>query len=135
MSKSDETGKGVIFLSDNPELARKKVMSATTDSIGKIHYDIINQPGISNLLQILALLLGEELDVVVKRYVGQTQYGALKQDVAEQVVIFLSAFQQKLSLVDETALISKLEKSEKVMNEQANTVLFKLQKAVGLRSK
>lgn len=110
-------------------------MSATTDSIGKIHYDIINQPGISNLLQILALLLGEELDVVVKRYVGQTQYGALKQDVAEQVVIFLSAFQQKLSLVDETALISKLEKSEKVMNEQANTVLFKLQKAVGLRSK
>jgi tryptophanyl-tRNA synthetase len=32
MSKSDETGKGVIFLSDSPESARKKIMSATTDS-------------------------------------------------------------------------------------------------------
>jgi tryptophanyl-tRNA synthetase len=39
MSKSDETGKGVIFLTDTPEAARKKIMSATTDSEGKVAYD------------------------------------------------------------------------------------------------
>ena len=37
MSKSDETGKGVIFLTDTPEVARKKVMGATTDSVGQIN--------------------------------------------------------------------------------------------------
>ena len=46
MSKSDESGKGVIFLGDDPELAAKKVMSATTDSVGVINYDIDQQPGI-----------------------------------------------------------------------------------------
>ncbi|MCA9329566.1 tryptophan--tRNA ligase, partial [Candidatus Saccharibacteria bacterium] len=52
MSKSDETGKGIIFLGDDPEIAYKKVMSATTDNFSEINYDPINQPGISNLLQI-----------------------------------------------------------------------------------
>lgn len=135
MSKSDESGRGVIFLSDDPELARKKVMSATTDSVGKIQYDPKNQPGISNLLQILALLLGEELNVTIMRYEGQTQYGTLKQDVADQVVIFLSDFQNKLASVDEAKLKNKLENSEKIMNEQANKVLYNLQRAVGLRNK
>jgi tryptophanyl-tRNA synthetase len=66
MSKSEESDKGVIFLGDDPEEAAKKVMSATTDSVGTVHYDLENQPGISNLLQIHALLAGETLDAVIK---------------------------------------------------------------------
>jgi len=50
MSKSDETGKGVIFLTDTPEEVRKKIMSATTDSLGEIQYDYTKRPGVSNLL-------------------------------------------------------------------------------------
>ena len=45
MSKSDESGKGVIFLTDSPEVARKKIMSAETDSMGKVAYDYDRQPG------------------------------------------------------------------------------------------
>jgi tryptophanyl-tRNA synthetase len=56
MSKSDETGKGVIFLNDSPEDARKKIMSAETDSFGKIAHDRERQPGISNLLEPLGAL-------------------------------------------------------------------------------
>ena len=56
MSKSDETNKGCIYLLDDLKVARKKVMSAVTDSLGKVHYDPENQPGISNLMQILSSL-------------------------------------------------------------------------------
>ncbi|HEX8348997.1 MAG TPA: tryptophan--tRNA ligase, partial [Hymenobacter sp.] len=65
MSKSDETGKGVIFLGDTPETAAKKVMSAATDSVGAVHYDYASQPGISNLLEILALLSARPLRDVI----------------------------------------------------------------------
>jgi tryptophanyl-tRNA synthetase len=58
MSKSDDNGKGIIFLGDTPEAAAKKIMSATTDNLGSVHLDPQNQPGISNLLQIFALLSG-----------------------------------------------------------------------------
>lgn len=133
MSKSDETGKGVIFLTDTPDIARKKVMSATTDSVGRINYDYEKQPGISSLIDLLALLKGVDKQQVIDQYQGQTMYGPLKQDVAEVVVDFLSDFQAKLAAVDDKALVAKLEADEKVMNEQANATLLKVQKAVGLR--
>lgn len=127
MSKSDDTGKGVIFLTDSPEAARKKIMSATTDSLGEVKYDYDKQPGVSNLLEIYKLLGGDQ------RFEGQNEYGPLKTAVADKVAKFLETFQAKLSKVDETAVLAKLESSEKTMNEQAEKTLAKVQKAVGLR--
>jgi tryptophanyl-tRNA synthetase len=134
MSKSDETGKGVIFLSDSPEVAKKKIMSATTDSLANIDFDMVKQPGVSNLLTILALFSGRILDDVIKEYKSQNQYGPLKSAVAEAVGSFLKDFQQKLADVDETKVLAKLEADEKLMNEQAGATLYKVQKAVGLRN-
>ena len=134
MSKSDESGKGIIFLGDDPAQAAKKIMSATTDSIGSINLDPANQPGISNLLQILALLRGEAIETTAKNYQGQTSYGDLKKDVAEAVQSFLSDFQMRLDAVDQTALEAKLEASENAMNKVACATLYNVQKAVGLRS-
>ncbi len=133
MSKSDETGKGVIFLGDSPETGAKKIMSATTDSLGEINYDFNKQPGISNLLDILSALTDTPIKDTVAKYKGQTQYGPLKQDVAEAVKNFLTNFQTKLTQVDEKALMDKLEESEKAMNIVANQTLHKVQEAVGLR--
>jgi len=133
MSKSDEIGKGIIFLGDDPETAAKKIMSATTDSVGVINYDPENQPGISNLLQILALLTNQDLQAVVNQYQGQTQYGELKSTTAEAVKQFLADFQTKLATVDASQLNAKLESSEAAMNEVANQTLLSVQKAVGLR--
>ncbi len=133
MSKSDESEKGIIFLGDDPKDAAKKIMSATTDSIGVINYDPKNQPGICNLLQILALFTNQQLEDVVKQYEGQTSYGELKQAVAEAVETFLTDFQAKLNNVDVHALTVKLEDSEAKMNEVANLTLLKVQQAVGLR--
>jgi tryptophanyl-tRNA synthetase len=133
MSKSDETGKGIIFLSDDPKAAAKKVMSAATDDVAKIQHEPQNQPGISNLLQILALLEGKELEEVVDRYAGQTQYGEFKKDVAAAIEAFLTEFQANLTKVDDTTLDAKLAASEKQMNEIANATLLRVQTAVGLR--
>jgi tryptophanyl-tRNA synthetase len=135
MSKSDETGRGVIFLNDTPEAAAKKIMSAATDSLGNIAYDPKNQPGISNLIDIYTALTGDDLEVVKTKYEGQTQYGVFKQDVAEAVAKFLQDFQEALAQVDIAQLAQKLESSEKSLNEVANQTLLRVQQAVGLRER
>jgi len=134
MSKSDETGKGIIFLGDSPEAAAKKIKSAATDSLGRIDTVSQDQPGITNLLQILALTTGRSLAEVTSEYTGQEQYGPLKTTVAEAVSGFLADFQQRLNQVDDTQLLAKLEADERHMNEVANATLLKVQKAVGLRA-
>jgi tryptophanyl-tRNA synthetase len=133
MSKSDETGKGVIFLTDTPEAARKKIMSATTDNLGSINYDKENQPGISNLIDILALLRGKTPQEVAAKYKGLELYGNFKKVVADEVVEFLVEFQARLANVDDSALIAKIESSERTMRITANETLLRAQKAVGLR--
>ncbi len=135
MSKSDETGKGVIFLSDSPEEAAKKIMGAATDSLNEIRYDMKERPGISNLLQILALLTNRELKDVIAQHEGQTRYGDLKKDVAEAVGNFLREFQGKLNSVDDGSILAKLEKDETAMREHAGNTLLRVQQAVGLRPK
>lgn len=130
MSKSDETGKGVIFLTDSPEEARKKIMAAATDSFNEVRHDYATRPGVSNLLDILKLLGGDPAE-----FVGQTQYGPLKQAVAAAVAEFLQDFQHRLRQVDEKQLTRTLEMSESQMNNVANQTLRKVQTAVGLRPK
>ncbi len=135
MSKSDESGKGVIFMSDTPEAASKKIMSAATDSYGEIRFDTKERPGISNLLQILALLGGRNQSVVNAEWEGKSSYGDLKKAVAAIASSFLSDFQARLSQVDGEQIIAKLEASERLMNETANATLLRAQQAVGLRPK
>lgn len=129
MSKSDESGKGVIFLSDTPEVVKSKILAATTDSVGTVNYDYEAQPGISNLLDLLKLFEGNP-----DEFIGQNQYGALKEKVAELVADFIKDFQVKLADIDDNAVMVKLEASEKEMTIQANATLLKVQKAVGLRA-
>jgi tryptophanyl-tRNA synthetase len=133
MSKSDDTGKGVIFLGDEPSAAAKKVMSATTDGKARVGYDKAEQPGVSNLLQILALLRGQPIDQVLAEVGGMERYGDFKAIVAREIETFLTDFQTKLAAVDDDAIIGKLEASEAAMSTQANAKLSKVQQALGLR--
>jgi tryptophanyl-tRNA synthetase len=133
MSKSVEDPAGTIVLSDNPEEAAKKVMSATTDSENKINYDWEKQPGIANLLQILALITERPQDDVNSEWHDKSSYGELKSAVADSIRAFLTDFQSKLSGVDEASLLQKLEEDEKAVSEVAAQTLLKVQQAVGLR--
>jgi tryptophanyl-tRNA synthetase len=135
MSKSADSDKGVIFLTDSPEEAAKKVMSATTDDHASVNYSTIEQPGISNLLQILSLLRSQPLEDVEHEFKGQSSYGDFKRVVADEVSAFLSKFQAKLTEVNDESILASFERSEKIANEQANETLLRVQRAVGLRPK
>ncbi|MCP3758495.1 tryptophan--tRNA ligase [Streptomyces sp. TBY4] len=87
MGKSGETGPGVVFILDEPETVRKKVMRAVTDSgDGGVVYDRAERPGVANLLDVLAACTGGEPEKLADGYSG---YGALKRDVADAVVELL----------------------------------------------
>ncbi|MFB6640362.1 tryptophan--tRNA ligase [Streptomyces chartreusis] len=83
MGKSDDSGPGIVYLLDEPDVVRRKVMRAVTDSGREVVYDREAQPGLANLLEILAACTGgnpSELSGVYE------SYGALKNDTAEAVV-------------------------------------------------
>lgn len=129
MSKSDESGKGVIFLTDTPDEASKKIMGAETDSLGEVQHDYAKRPGVSNLLDLLKLFGGQP-----DEFIGHDQYGPLKSAVADTISTFLTDFQSKLSAVDDSQITRKLEISESQMREVAEARLLTVQKAVGLRA-
>ena len=84
MSKSDENGKGTIYILDDINVSKKKIKSAVTDSDGHIHYDPENKPGISNLLEIYSILSNRSIEDIEKQYDGKG-YGEFKTDLAEVV--------------------------------------------------
>lgn len=133
MSKSTHSENSKIMLDDDPAKAAKKIMSATTDSEGKIRFDMFNQPGISNLMQIEALIHNRPLQDVIGEWSGQTQYGALKQKVATSVSDMLTELQARLKTISDAEVLTILETGEKYANQVANQKIHAVQTAIGLR--
>ena len=133
MSKSTAAENSKIMLDDTPERAIKKIMSATTDSLGKIKFDMWGQPGISNLMVIEALVNDVPLQEVIAEWNGETRYGELKKKVAASVSMMLTDFQKKLAEISDEQVYELLESGEKYANEVASAKLLEVQKAVGLR--
>ncbi|MFC5032129.1 tryptophan--tRNA ligase [Streptomyces sp. SID13666] len=92
MSKSASATTGVISLLDEPAVIRKKVMRAVTDSGSDVEYDRVEQPGLANLLEILAACTGGE---PAELAAGYDSYGSVKKDVAEAVVELLRPLQER----------------------------------------
>ncbi|GHH56104.1 tryptophanyl-tRNA synthetase [Streptomyces umbrinus] len=92
MGKSDDVGPGIVYLLDEPEVIRKKVMRAVTDSGRDVAYDREARPGVSNLLEILAVCGSGNPEALAGVY---ESYGSLKKDTAEAVVELLRPVQQR----------------------------------------
>jgi len=135
MSKSSNDSKSKILLMDSPDEARAKIMAATTDSVGQINFDWATQPGISSLLQMLALLTNRPQEEVNAEWVGKERYGDFKKEVANAVATFLTDFQGRYNAISDEVLQEKLAFSEAAMKAVANTTLRRAQQAVGLRPK
>ena len=133
MSKSDP--KGDIYLKDEPAVIRKKIMSAVTDMEAHVHYDPEKQPGISNLMTIMASLTGKSFEEIEKEFEGKG-YGDFKRAVADVVVGVLEPLQNRKKEIIASGLVDKvLDKGAKRANEIASSVLARVQKAVGLYHK
>ena len=131
MSKSETDTKGTIDLLDDPAVARKKIMSAVTDSVGIIQYDPESQPGLANLLTIQSVLANEPIEDIVKRYEGKG-YGELKKEIGQAVFDFLTDLQAKYKKIIESNVIDQiLEEGAKKANYVANKKIRKVYKKIG----
>lgn len=133
MNKSDNgDNKGTIFLMEDIESAKKKIMSAKTDSLNKVHFDEENQPGISNLMAILSKITNESFESIEKRFAGKG-YGDFKREVAEVVANLLMEIQSRYEFFNNQEILDNILrdgafKASKVANES----LSKATKALGL---
>ncbi|MEU5280636.1 tryptophan--tRNA ligase [Streptomyces asoensis] len=132
MSKSASTPKGLINLLDEPRTTAKKVRSAVTDTDTVIRYDIENKPGVSNLLSIYSTLTGKSVAEVEQSYEGKL-YGALKTDLAEIVVGFVTPFRDRTQqyLDDPETLDSILAKGAEKARAVAAETLSRTYERVG----
>jgi len=132
MSKSDETNKGCIYLLDDINLAKKKIMSAVTDNLAHVAYDKVNQPGVSNLLEIMSSLSGEEIPSICARFEGKG-YGEFKKEVAEVVGNELQKIQDRYNEIINSSLLEEtLQKGAIAASQIAYKKLKKVQKKMGI---
>lgn len=135
MSKSDETNKGCIYLLDDLKVARKKIMSAVTDSVGVIQLDKENQPGLYNLIEIASSLTNRSMEDIVLEFHDQG-YGKLKGYVADVVCAELEKIQTRYNEILASHTLEKvLEEGAKKAEKIAYKTLVDVKKQVGLEIK
>lgn len=133
MSKSDETNKGCIYLLDDLKVARKKIMSAVTDSIGIIQLDKENQPGLYNLIEIASSLTDRSMNAIVDEFAGQG-YGKLKTYVADVVCTELEKIQNKYHDIINSHLLDEImSEGAKKANLIAEHTLKNVENKIGLK--
>jgi len=132
MSKTAESDKGCIMLLESPDSARKKIMSAVTDSDNEIKYDPENKPGISNLIVIYSSLEGIKVEDAVSKF-RDVSYGEFKKCVADTVCTFLEGIQKKYNEIIKNGKIDKiLDESNKKVQSIAETKIQEVFKKVGV---
>ena len=133
MNKSDNgDNKGTIFLMDNIEVAKKKIMSAKTDSLNRVHFDEENQPGISNLMSIMSKITGDSFERIEEKYQNKG-YGEFKKDVALVVANLLENIQSRYNKYNNVDTLNKiLRVGASKAQVVANKTLNKTTKALGL---
>ncbi|WP_313120632.1 tryptophan--tRNA ligase [Proteiniclasticum ruminis] len=132
MSKSDDNENSYILVLDKPEVIRRKIARAVTDSVGVVNYTD-EQPGVKNLINIVSAIKGIKPDEVVKLFEGKG-YKEFKEYVADTIIEELKPVQEKAN-----ELLTEKEKLEKIYGEgamkanyHAIKTLRKMQKKVGL---
>jgi tryptophanyl-tRNA synthetase len=108
MSKSAESGSGVVWLLDEPSVTAKKIKSAVTDAGREVHYDVAAKPGVSNLLTIFSVLSERSISSLEVDYDGRG-YGDFKKDLADVVVeTFAPIRARTLELLDDPAELDRV---------------------------
>lgn len=132
MSKSDPQVKSRVALLDDPDVIRKRIRSAVTDSDPEVRYDISKKPGISNLLEIMAACTGETIDSLVIRY-ADGGYGAFKNAVADAVVDEVGPVRERFKSLKNGDVRDVLHASGVRANEMAAGYMDEVMKATGIR--
>lgn len=131
MSKSDENQNATLYILDPPDVLRKKIMSAVTDSGSEVVAGD-DKPGVSNLLQIHSALSGQPIAELEESFAGKG-YGEFKKAVADQVIAALEPVQKRYSelVQDKTYLESVLKTGAETAQKQAYKMLGKVYRKAG----
>ncbi len=132
MSKS-EGGDGCVYLSDSEEIILRKFSRAVTDSQAVVRFDQKNQPGVSNLLEILAAVTGKSIESLEEEFEG-VGYGDFKKAVAEAVQSELTSIQGEYRRLrsDEGYLEAVLARGRDRVAGEAREKLAELKRTIGL---
>lgn len=131
MSKSDDNPNGAILIMDPPEVIRRKISKAVTDSLGVVKYSD-EQPGVKNLMTILSCTTGMSMAEIESKYEGQG-YAQFKIDVAEAIIKELEPMQNRVKelLDNKTELEEIYKKGAEKANYISRKTLRKMQKKIG----
>ncbi len=132
MSKSEVGGYHAIYVLDPPDLIRKKIKRAATDSLRDIRFDE-NRPGVNNLLGIYQAFTGEASDTIEAHFAGKG-YGDLKKELAEVVIEALRPIQARYAEfnADPAQLDALLAKNADKIRPIANETMKRVQQKIGL---
>jgi tryptophanyl-tRNA synthetase len=133
MSTTRGAPQGVVRMIDPPDVVRKKFKSAVTDSGRDVRHDPEVKPGVSNLIEIMAVATGESIADIERRY-DSTGYGQFKEDVGESVVALLTPIQERYEQLraDERELQRLLALGAEKARKASQPTLERMYDAMGL---
>ena len=131
MSKSNPSPKATIFLLDEPNVIKKKIGSAITDSENKVYYDKEKKPGVSNLIEIYAAMKKISIDQA-SNDLKNLNYKDFKEQVFLSVTNVLQGIQSSYANINSKELKQRLEKSLQLLKKIAAQNLAIIKKKVGL---
>jgi tryptophanyl-tRNA synthetase len=130
MSKSVNSPLGTVLLLDEPADITRKVKKAVTDTDGEMRYDPEAKPGLSNLLELLAVATGRTPTQVAGSY---ERYGDLKNDLAEALVELLRPVRERrAALATEGAVTALLATGADKARRVASATYLRSAEAIGL---
>jgi len=132
MSKSDTDLNNIITLLDKPEIIRKKLKRAVTDSGKRILFDPEKRLGVANLMNLYSGLTGLEISAIESHFDGK-MYSDLKIELSELTIDALKPIQNEYDKImgDRLFLNSILENGRKKANKIATKTLRKVYKKIG----
>ncbi len=132
MSKSDVTDSGCIYIIDEPNVIRKKIKRAVTDSEGTITY-ADDRPAIKNLINIYSSMSGKEVKEIEAMYSGKG-YGEFKEDLGNIIVNkFAEPMEKYNELLKDKDALKKVYTEGAIKADRASTKIYrKVRKKIGL---
>ncbi len=131
MSKSASSVNNYVSLLDEPEVAKKKIMRAVTDSGTEVTSGV-DKPALTNLLTIYSLLSGLSIKEIEKQYAGQG-YGDFKKGLADVVGNFLQEFQNKFNKISDKEAKEILAAGANKAQKLATKKMEEVKKIIGIQ--
>jgi tryptophanyl-tRNA synthetase len=131
MGKTNASTGGVLFLLDEPDVLRRKVMRAVTDAEREVRYMPESKPGVSNLLDILSVATDRHPEELATQF---STYGELKTAVADSVVALLAPIQARYRelTADPRELDRRLADGLEQVRDRAAATVRRARTAMGL---